>query len=289
MRYRFLRYPMGKSKAVTFSFDDGCEQDIRLADLMSAYKLKCTFNFNGKQFGQKNGNVISDEDARNHILKNGHEIAIHGYNHKSVGVVRAIEGIRDVLDCRTELEERFGTIIRGMAYPAFGVSRLTGEVTYGQVKKYLCDLDIAYARTISCVKNNYQLPADWHNWSPTAHYSQTDILSEIDLYLNLHKEGYVNPASRFPRLFYIWGHSYELDRNKNWDLMEEICRKFSSSEDIWCATNIEIYEYVNAYNSLVYSADGTMIYNPTLFELWLDIDGKGYSIKSGQTLKICEE
>ena len=29
MRYRFLRFPGGKTKAVTFIYDDGCRQDIK--------------------------------------------------------------------------------------------------------------------------------------------------------------------------------------------------------------------------------------------------------------------
>ena len=49
---------------------------------------------------------------------------------------------------------------------------------------------------------------------------------------------------------------------------------------------MEVYEYVNAYNSLIYSADGTKIYNPTLFEIWFDIDGKTYKICSGETINI---
>ena len=52
------------------------------------------------------------------------------------------------------------------------------------------------------------------------------------------------------------------------------------------ATNIEIYDYVQAYNSLVYSADGTRIYNPTLKTIWLDIDKKVYEIKSGETINV---
>ena len=74
--------------------------------------------------------------------------------------------------------------------------------------------------------------------------------------------------------------------NNNWELLEEICEKIYDKDDIWYATNMEIYEYVNAYNSLVYSADGTIIYNPTLFELYFDIDGVEYKIGSGETLKI---
>ena len=50
MRYQFLRFPEGKSKAVTFSYDDGVSQDIRLSDVFERYALKCTFNLNGKIF-----------------------------------------------------------------------------------------------------------------------------------------------------------------------------------------------------------------------------------------------
>ena len=49
---------------------------------------------------------------------------------------------------------------------------------------------------------------------------------------------------------------------------------------------MEIYEYVNAYKSLVYSADGNTIYNPTLFDIWFDIDGTLYKITPGETLKL---
>ena len=43
---------------------------------------------------------------------------------------------------------------------------------------------------------------------------------------------------------------------------------------------------MQAYESLVYSADGTVVYNPTLTEVWFDVDGKLYSVKSGQTVTI---
>ena len=61
---------------------------------------------------------------------------------------------------------------------------------------------------------------------------------------------------------------------------------FCGKEDIWYATNMEIYEYVKAYNSLVFSADGNMVYNPTLVDVWFDVDGKLYEIKSGEKIII---
>ena len=42
---------------------------------------------------------------------------------------------------------------------------------------------------------------------------------------------------------------------------------------------MEIYDYVTAYHSLIYSADGTRVYNPTLHEIRFDTDSKLSSVK----------
>ena len=87
-------------------------------------------------------------------------------------------------------------------------------------------------------------------------------------------------------LFYVWGHSYEFDNNNNWEVIEEFAEYMGGREDIWYATNMEIYDYVNAYRSLVISADGKRVYNPTLIDIWFDLDGKQYKVASGETI-IC--
>ena len=79
---------------------------------------------------------------------------------------------------------------------------------------------------------------------------------------------------------------YEFDRDNNWDRIEEICKKLSGNDELWYATNIEIYDYVEAYKRLVYSANGRKIYNPTLLTIWIDVDGVVYSIKPGETIDI---
>ena len=68
--------------------------------------------------------------------------------------------------------------------------------------------------------------------------------------------------------------------------IEEFCDTVSKQDDIWFATNIEIYDYITAYNSLVMSADGSMVYNPTLIEVFFMRDEKQYSIKPGETIII---
>ena len=45
-----MRFPGGKAKAFTMSYDDGVEQDIRLIEIMNRFGLKGTFNLNAGLF-----------------------------------------------------------------------------------------------------------------------------------------------------------------------------------------------------------------------------------------------
>ena len=282
MRSVFMRYPDGKAKAVTFSYDDGVQQDKRLAELFDQYGLKATFNHNCEYMRKVN---FTKEELEEYFLSKGHEIAVHGANHRANGNMRPIEGIRDVLDCRMELEEKCDRIIRGMAYPDSGITRMGNFGSYEAIKQYLTELDIAYARTLGSDNDSFMLPSDFHAWMPTAHHNNPSIMEYIDRFLSLDVAA-ENHTKRYPRLFYIWGHSYEFDRNDNWDHIEAICQRLSRREDIWYATNIEICDYVEAYKRLVYSADGYKVYNPSVTDVWLNVDGITYKIPSGETLRI---
>ena len=50
MNLFFDRFPGGKHKAVTFSYDDGCENDARLVALLNQYGMKGTFHLNGVNY-----------------------------------------------------------------------------------------------------------------------------------------------------------------------------------------------------------------------------------------------
>ncbi|MBE6667899.1 MAG: polysaccharide deacetylase [Ruminococcaceae bacterium] len=283
MRSVFMRYPNGKAKAVTFSYDDGVQQDKRLAELFDRYGMKATFNFNCEYMRKTN---FTKEEINEYFLSKGHEIAVHGANHRANGNMRVIEGIRDVLDCRLELEEKCSRIIRGMAYPDTGITQMGNFGSYEQIKQYLTDLDIVYSRTLGGDNDSFMLPQDFHAWMPSAHHNNPKIMEYIEKFLNIDISTKAYHAKRVPRLLYIWGHSYEFDTKDNWNHMEEICQKLANNPEIWYATNIEIYDYVQAYKNLIYSANGYMIYNPTLLDVWIDVDGIIYKIESGKTIEI---
>lgn len=282
MKYRFVRFPGGKPKAVTFSYDDGIKSDLRLADILDEYNIKCTFNIPNTSIGGTG--CLSEDEIRN-LHKNGHEIAVHCARHRAPGQIRPIEGIRDVMENRIALENILGCIIRGMAYPNSGITRMESGTSYEVIRNYLKSLDIAYARTLGGDNDSFYIPEDWYAWMPTAHHNNPKIFDYIDKFTAFSPDN-MYYSSKGARLFYIWGHSYEFANENNWDRLKKICEKLANRDDIYYATNIEIYDYVNAYYSLMYSADEKMAYNPSFIKIWFECDGKLYCIEPGETIKL---
>ncbi len=87
-------------------------------------------------------------------------------------------------------------------------------------------------------------------------------------------------------VFYVRGHSYEFDRDNNWELLEELCKYMSGRDDIWYATNGEIRRQVKTFESLEISADGKRIYNPSADSVWVETEnfGKIIEIHGGETV-----
>ena len=287
MKSTFMRYPEGKAKAVTFSYDDGVMQDKRLSETFNKYGMKGTFNFNSQNFKKPN---FSKEEIQEYFISKGHEIAVHGAYHRANGNLRAIDGIRDVIDCRLELEERCDCIIRGMAYPDTGITLMGNFGNYQQIKNYLTELDIAYARTLGGDNDSFMLPQDFHAWMPTAHHNNPKIMEYIDKFLNLDISMNVYHARRIPRLMYIWGHSYEFDNESapvQWEKFEEILANLYQYRDgYWAATNLEIYDYVQAMKKIRRSADGKMLYNPTDIDVWVSYKDELLKIGACQTVVV---
>lgn len=287
MIYNYPRFPGGKTKAVTLSYDDGTVHDIRFAEILNAYGLKCTFNLVGYRVATEE--CLTHAFIRENILGKGHEIANHGYFHRAMDTLRPIEAIRDTLDSRLTLEKTFGIIVRGMAFPDRTVNRHQKPELYKAVKSYLEDLDIAYVRCSGGIENDtFMLPEDFHNWEVTAHHNNPRLMEYADKFLEIDVDAQYR-SRRMPRVFFMYGHSFEFDRDQNWDYLEAVCQKLAGREEIWYATNMEIYNYIHAYQSLIYSADGLLVYNPTLYEIWFDVDGILYHIKPGETITLRDE
>ncbi len=273
MSSRFMRFKDGKAKALTLSYDDGVKQDIRLIDILDKHGIKATFNINAGCFAAEEtskGNRMTKERAYNLYKDSQHEVAIHGYTHPFLDTLSTNNAVYEIIEDRRQLEEMFGTIIRGCAYPQGAYSDSVVEVLR------LCG--IKYARTVISTEG-FNIPTDWLRLPATCKHTNPRLFELTDKFI----EG---QNLRRPWLFYLWGHSYEFDNDDNWDVIEKFAQKMGDRDDIWYATNIEIFDYIEAYSALHTSADGTMVYNPTLIDVWMCNNGQTYCIKSGETVVI---
>ncbi len=260
----------GKKNAVTLSYDDAPVHDRRLVDIFNKYGMKATFHINSGVLGENNGKIEPEEIKE--LYKN-HEVACHGVMHARLDLLSKGECVTELYEDRKALEQLCGYIVRGLSY-AYG--RYTDDVL-----KAVENCDIEYSRTVKGTMN-FEFPENWLEWNPTCHHN--NCLEYGEKFLNS-IEGFTSG----PRLLYVWGHSYEFSRQDNWDVIEEFCKLVGGRDDIWYATNIEIYDYIKAQRSLIVSVDGKTVYNPSGQEVWFSCTDtkKAYSVKPGET-KVVE-
>ncbi len=272
-----MRFPEGKTKAVTLSYDDGVQQDARLLEIMKANGLKGTFNLNTGLYAEE-GMVYPQDQIVSRVMTkaqttalfsdSGMEVAVHGLHHPFLEQLAPEICTYEVLQDRINLENQFETVVRGLAYP-FG--------TYDdQVVTCLKSCGIAYARTVRS-SGTFEIPSDWLRLEPTCHHDDPRLMELARTFVDkiiIHKSW----------LFYLWGHSYEFDKNNNWHVIEEFAQYMGNRDDIWYATNLEIFDYVEAYRSLRFSADGRRVVNPTAYKLWVEVDHKSYCLAPGKEM-----
>lgn len=273
---KYMRFPQGKSKALTFSYDDGVRSDIRLVQILDKYGLKGTFNLNLPLTDDEGRHIRLTEEEMLSLFQNSpHEVALHGARHIFLDKVPLPQAVNEVLENRLYLEEKFNRIITGMAYAYNGYN----EAVIAAIR----NLGVTYARTTEAT-HSFQLPQSWLRLNPTCHHNDPLFCALADKFIN--GSPLSAPKHREPWLFYVWGHSFEFDDNDNWHLIEDFCNRISKQKDIWFATNGEVYDYVSAYNSLRYSADGEMVENPSYMGVYLEIRGKIYEIPAGKTVRF---
>ena len=275
VRYYRIRYPGFVSKALTLSYDDGTYHDARMMQILDKYGIKCTFNLNSGAFAEPE----PDKPTRRQMNREecvalytgcGHEIAAHTVSHPDLTQLPAGTVAWEVIRDREELENTVGTIIRGMAYP-FGT-------TNDDVVEELRRSGIVYSRTVES-HHGFELPQDWLRLGATCHHKDPMLDQLCDKFLAM------NPVWKL-QMFYLWGHSYEFEEAEHWELLENFCKKMGGRQDIWYATNIEIYDYLQAAHRLQASADGKRVYNPTAIPVYIRANRVDYVLQPGTVTEI---
>ena len=267
MSYPTLRWPKGKLYACTTSWDDGRSQDRRVIELFNAHGVKGTFNLNSSnhQIGESTPppkHIAAGDIAS---LFSGHEVAVHGATHPFPSQIAPNLWLEDVVRDKRALESLVGYTIRGAAWPYgdFNAEAIEAMRVAG----------IQYCRSVNST-GNFGLPAagTWLTWAPTCHHLN-DSLAKWTVF-----------RGRTPhaRLFYLWSHSYEMDEKDGWAWLEEFCKRAGPDPEVWHATNIEVFDYINAWRALSFSCDARKAHNPSALNVWVDYEGKTVELKPGK-------
>ena len=225
----------GKNKALTFSFDDGVTQDIKLIGILDKYGLKATFNVNSSLFGLKGKVYPFGKEAEHNKIRpdkvaevyKDHELAAHTLTHPTLTGVDDQTIAYQVEEDRLAIERITGRPCVGMAYPGGGVNN------DDRVAKVIREkTGVKFARTITPTYS-FDLQENLYRFNPTLDYMDGRLFETAERFLKLKADK--------PQLFYVWGHSYELDVGPlGWDGFEEFCKLVSGKDDIFYGVNSEI-------------------------------------------------
>ena len=133
----FMRFPEGKGKALTLSYDDGVRQDRRLLEIMRKHGLKGTFNINSEGYapeGCTTGNRMSRSEALKFYRDCGMEIAVHAAHHPYLEQQLTHEFAKRMLEK--------GVYVVAFCYPVVpkGKDRIRTQISAGHTKE---DIDLA--------------------------------------------------------------------------------------------------------------------------------------------------
>lgn len=279
-------WPEGKPKVFTMSYDDGNDCDIRLVELMRKHHVKGTFNINSGVCPLEPMPYDAPKKWRRLTMKecidlygDDMEIAVHGMVHPTWDRMPTPNAMQDILDDRRELERATGRIIRGAAFP---------NGTYNDdVVDILRLAGIAYCRNIINTQKLRAIPTDFLRLQPTTRNRDPKVVEITRKFVDEQE-----PSGRLWML-YIWGHSYEFVRDDSWHVIEEVLDIVGDRKDIWYATNIEMVDYMQAYQALQYNIDQTLVHNPTATDVWIRItwgaaNAQIVQVPAGATLSLPE-
>ncbi len=280
-------FPGGNHKVLTLSYDDGKLEDRRLVSILNKYGIKCTFNLNSSQ-QENTGTHIPPEEWPE--LYAGHEVAVHTSTHPTLARCPENEIVYEILSNRIELEQIMGYPVRGMAFPNGSCDDRCCRIAADLGMRYARIAADKYAAVQSAEtyakdaegpmllgdETGFDMPSDYMRWLPTCHHNH-HLIDFGQKFLNLNKPQYLY-------MMYVWGHSFEFERNNNWSVIEDFCKLVGGRDDIWYATNIEIVDYNYVFDSLQFAADNSFVYNPCAAPAWLKVNDDYVVVKGGETV-----
>jgi peptidoglycan-N-acetylglucosamine deacetylase len=211
---------------VTFSWDDGCQEDLKMADLFAKEGLKCSFYVPARNAERK---TISASEIRS--IGSYHDIGGHTYSHAILTKISLAEARNQIFQGKSYLEDIIGHEIDGFCYPR-------GKWNY-QIHAAVLDIGFRYVRMVDMfqgqlmngqfLRTSLQLyPHSMRtyilhllkrrNWAGFAMLYQLKNSATLKARI----DQIARYAGNRERSLHFWGHSWEVEDLNLWNEIRQI-------------------------------------------------------------------
>jgi glycosyltransferase involved in cell wall biosynthesis len=240
---------------VTTSWDDGHRLDTRLAQLLQKYGIKGTFYVCPQDREFKREDLLSTPDLL--AISKDFEIGGHTITHPHLTKIPIAQADDEIAMSKVYLEEILQREVTAFCYPYGDYNDEVKAI----VKKY----GYSMARTtkryaFGIPQDLFAIPTTFHTY---AHYSDLPKIlpfAQFSLPTVKHLWDWENLAiALFERtcqtggVFHLWGHSWEIEKNKGWQKLENVLAHIAAKGNVVHQTNTETLKsgiLVNASRSL---------------------------------------
>lgn len=231
-----------KSVIVTTSWDDGHVLDLRMAALLNKYGIKGTF------YISPNDREISVEkrltDAQIQELARDFDIGAHTMTHPRLPQVSDEEAEKEIRESRIYLQKVTGQAVATFCYPrgeyvpkhvpmvqraGFSYARTTDRHVFTKSPP------LESATTIHCYDHwsDVLKVAAFANYNPLKFlrfFRKWDTLA-LAMFEKVLSEG---------GAFHLWGHSWEIDKNNDWERLERVLRAIAGRPGVQYGSNSDL-------------------------------------------------
>ena len=238
------------TKVITTSWDDGHPLDLQLSELLCEYGIKGTFYV-------PKTNSENPVMHRSEILElaRGFEIGGHTYSHMRLTSVTQSKAREEILNGKHFVDDLLGKISKSFCFPGGQYNKtITAEVTnagynFGRTSTlFQIGIDpgklmhttlqmyphsgVTYVK--HCLKRGL-----WSNFIENKGFVEKRKLLDL-------VPKYLEKIERNGGIFHLWGHSWEIQNNNSWGMLEQILRILSGRKDWEYLTNSEAWSYCNS-------------------------------------------
>jgi hypothetical protein len=228
----------GNSKLIiTTSWDDGCILDLKLANLLVKYGVKGTFYLPRSYLD----NSVGTADILS--LAGEFEIGAHTLSHTDLTAIPLEQAEKEIRGSKLYLEQLLGRNIHMFCYPK-------GRYN-DSIKGQVCGAGFVAARTVN--HGDFNQPRDPYEWQITLHASNGSPLMTWRIWRKsgipirslldweIRAKLLFDLALERGGIYHIWGHSWEIEKNREWTKLESVLGYIANRENIRYMTNGEIF------------------------------------------------